>query len=207
MIRGAIHRGVGGGGKQCRSITSSSLTITPHGPASLVALDSQKPHPARLKFGQTFGPHMLMIRYEDECWKSPCIVPYGDLRISPAASALHYGMECFEGMKAYRALQPSSPSLPSSSSNDDDHDTSIVVKEGHDVDLRLFRPDKNMERLRDSMKRLGMPGTNFDTNELIHCIKELVRLGKCILFDRTQMMRKYNIICVREGGGKGDISQ
>jgi hypothetical protein len=113
-------------------------------------------------------------------------------------------MECFEGMKAYRALpSSSSPSLPSSSSsNDDDHNTSIVVKEGRDVDLRLFRPDKNMERLRDSMKRLGMPGTNFDTNELIHCIKELVRLGKCI-FDRTQMMRKYNIICVREGGGEG----
>jgi hypothetical protein len=156
---------------------------------------------------------MLQIQYENERWKSPTIVPYGDLRISPAASALHYGMECFEGMKAYRALKPSSSSssLPSSSSSnvDDDHNTSIVVvKEGHDVDLRLFRPEKNMERLRNSMKRLGMPGTDFDTNEVIECIKELVRLGECILIER-KMMRKYNMImhlvcvCVCVRGGEG----
>ena len=190
MIRGAIHRRVGvGGGKKRRSITSSSLTITPHAPASLVALRSHRPHPTQLKFGQTFGPHMLQIRYENERWESPTIVPYGDLRISPAASALHYGMECFEGMKAYRALLPSSSSSPSSSNNsgsssssnnNDNNDSS----DSENVDLRLFRPEKNMERLRNSMKRLGMPGTNFDANEVIDCIKELVRLGECILMER-----------------------
>ena len=194
MIRGAIHRCVGvGGGKKCRSITSSSLTITPHAPASLIALHSHRPHPTQLKFGQTFGPHMLQIRYENERWESPTIVPYGDLRISPAASALHYGMECFEGMKAYRALLPSSSSSSSpsssnnsgsgsssSSNNNDNNDGS----DSENVDLRLFRPEKNMERLRNSMKRLGMPGTNFDTNEVIDCIKELVRLGECILMER-----------------------
>ena len=137
---------------------------------------------------------MLQIRYENERWESPTIVPYGDLRISPAASALHYGMECFEGMKAYRALLPSSSSSSSSpsssnnsgsgssssSNNNDNNDGS----DSENVDLRLFRPEKNMERLRNSMKRLGMPGTNFDTNEVIDCIKELVRLGECILMER-----------------------
>jgi branched-chain amino acid aminotransferase len=206
MIRGTIHRcvGVGGGGKiLCRSITSSSLTITPHGPASLAKLNSHRPHPTQLKFGHTFGPHMLQIQYENERWESPTIVPYGDLRISPAASALHYGMECFEGMKAYRALLPSSSSSSPSSSNNSSSSSSISSNnnnndnndssDSENVDLRLFRPEKNMERLRNSMKRLGMPGTNFDTNEVIECIKELVRLGECILIER-KMMRKYDII-------------
>ena len=45
-------------------------------------------------------------------------------------------------------------------------------------DLRLFRPDLNMKRLKDSMNRLSMPGCDFDTNELINCIGKLVRLDK-----------------------------
>jgi branched-chain amino acid aminotransferase len=91
-------------------------------------------------------------------WQPPEIVPFGDLRISPAASVLHYGMGCFEGMKAYRALKNS--------------------EEGGEEDLRLFRPDRNMRRLGDSMARLGMPGHDFDGGEAIECIKELVRLGE-----------------------------
>jgi len=30
------------------------------------------------------------------------IKPYGNFSISPAASCFHYGLECFEGMKAYK---------------------------------------------------------------------------------------------------------
>ena len=44
-------------------------------------------------------------------------------------------------------------------------------KEGN---LRLFRPDCNMQRLNDSMARLYMP--SFDGDEWIKCIKELVKL-------------------------------
>jgi branched-subunit amino acid aminotransferase/4-amino-4-deoxychorismate lyase len=46
-------------------------------------------------------------------------------------------------------------------------------------DLRLFRPELNMKRLKDSMARLAMPGYDFDPQELIHCIGKLVRLGEC----------------------------
>lgn len=60
------------------------------------------------------------------------------------------GLQCFEGMKAYKSLNG-------------------------DGTVRLFRPDKNMKRLRDSMDRLHMPGFDFDGSELIECIKELVR--------------------------------
>lgn len=34
-------------------------------------------------------------------WSNPRIIPYGDLALSPAASGLHYGLQCFEGLKAY----------------------------------------------------------------------------------------------------------
>lgn len=45
-------------------------------------------------------------------------------------------------------------------------------------DLRLFRPELNMKRLKDSMDRLSLPGGDFDSQELIKCIGELVRLGE-----------------------------
>ena len=60
------------------------------------------------------------------------------------------GLQCFEGMKAYKSLNG-------------------------DGSIRLFRPDKNMKRLQDSMDRLHMPGNDFDGTELTECIKELVR--------------------------------
>lgn len=59
-----------------------------------------------------------------------------------------YRLQCFEGMKAYKA---------------------------NDGSIRLFRPDKNMERLKKSMATLQMP-LDFDENELLNCIKELVRM-------------------------------
>jgi branched-chain amino acid aminotransferase len=62
------------------------------------------------------------------------------------------GLQCFEGMKAYKALT--------------------------DRSLRLFRPDMNMRRLSSSMDRLHMPGADFDRNALIKCIAELVRLDE-----------------------------
>mmetsp|Transcript_17553 Transcript_17553/g.30903 ORF Transcript_17553/g.30903 Transcript_17553/m.30903 type:complete len:296 (-) Transcript_17553:2584-3471(-) len=47
------------------------------------------------------------------------------------------------------------------------------------TDLRLFRPDLNMKRLKNSMERLSMPGANdFDPEELIKCIGELVRVDQ-----------------------------
>lgn len=83
-------------------------------------------------------------------WHSPKIIPYGNLSLSPAATALHYGIECFEGMKAYL------------DSNDN---------------IRMFRPDRNMARMNHSMTRLGMP--RIDGNDgLLDCIKELLRVEK-----------------------------
>lgn len=62
------------------------------------------------------------------------------------------GLACFEGMKAYKVIP--------------------------DQSLRLFRPDLNMKRLSQSMDRLHMPGFDFDRNELVQCIKELVQIDE-----------------------------
>lgn len=129
-----------------RFINSSALKITPNASASI----DDMPPKEELQFGTTFAPHMLTISYSDGKWHDPEIVPYGDLAISPAASCLNYGMTCFEGMKAYRSLAE------------------------NDSSIRLFRPDKNMERLSSSMERLSLPGYDFDQNELIKCIMKLL---------------------------------
>ena len=51
-----------------------------------------RPAKEDLAFGTTISDHMLMVEWEKEGgWKTPRIVPYQDLKISPAASSLHYG--------------------------------------------------------------------------------------------------------------------
>ena len=58
---------------------------------------------SKLGFGKIFTDHMFMMDYsEDKGWHDARIVPYGDLRLDPASSVLHYGTEIFEGLKAYR---------------------------------------------------------------------------------------------------------
>jgi len=53
--------------------------------------------------------------------------------MDPANTSLHYGIQCFEGLKAYKT-------------------------EGGA--LRLFRPECNMKRFKESSMRVALP--NFD---------------------------------------------
>nr|CAG4637751.1 EOG090X051P [Chydorus sphaericus] len=109
-----------------------------------------KPDLSSLVFGKYFTDHMLEIPWnEDKGWGTPLISPLHDLKVHPAAKVLHYAIELFEGMKAYR---------------------------GEDGRLRLFRPDRNMARMYDSAVRASLPA--FDTKELVKCIKRLVQVDK-----------------------------
>jgi len=83
-----------------------------------------------LKFGQILSDHMLVADYDDGEWKEVKIVPYGNINLSPATSALHYGQAIFEGIKAYKF---------------------------GDGRVSIFRPDKNFERFNKSAVRLEMP--------------------------------------------------
>mmetsp|Transcript_19864 Transcript_19864/g.27944 ORF Transcript_19864/g.27944 Transcript_19864/m.27944 type:complete len:391 (+) Transcript_19864:67-1239(+) len=134
---------------ELRTISSSSLVIEMTQNSSL----DSKPKKEDLEFGKVMSDHMLIIEWKKENgWGNPKIQPYQNLQISPAASCLNYGLTCFEGMKCYKDL--------------------------HDKSLQLFRPDCNMERLQNSMKRLSMPGYDFCKGELINCIKKLILIDR-----------------------------
>jgi branched-chain amino acid aminotransferase len=122
-------------------IDVSKLTITK------TTTPKTPPPKDTLTFGSTFTDHMLQIDWTSEIgWEAPVIKPYGPLSIDPAASVLHYALECFEGMKAYK---------------------------GSKGEIRLFRPDRNMNRMWDSMNRLKLP--TFDKVAHLECIKQLVK--------------------------------
>ncbi|KAG7263787.1 hypothetical protein CRUP_009971, partial [Coryphaenoides rupestris] len=114
------------------------------------AAPSPKPEPASLVFGKQFSDHMLTICWSDkEGWEAPQIKPFQNLSLHPASSALHYSVELFEGMKAFR---------------------------GVDDRIRLFRPMHNMERMHRSAERSSLPA--FDKAELLGCIKKLVEVDQ-----------------------------
>ncbi|KAG0568519.1 hypothetical protein KC19_6G025400 [Ceratodon purpureus] len=103
-----------------------------------------------LKFGAVYTDHMLQVSWKDGLgWTAPSIDPLGPISLHPCAQVLHYAVECFEGMKVYK---------------------------GKDGQLRLFRPEMNMDRLARSAARLTLP--KFDKVELLECIKELVRVER-----------------------------
>ncbi|GAB0202123.1 branched-chain-amino-acid aminotransferase, mitochondrial [Grus japonensis] len=107
-----------------------------------------KPDPRALPFGRVFTDHMLSVEWSRAGgWGRPRLHPFQDLRLHPAASALHYAVQLFEGMKAFR---------------------------GADDKIRLFRPELNMERMERSAQRVCLPP--FDRGELLECIRALVRL-------------------------------
>jgi branched-chain amino acid aminotransferase len=83
-----------------------------------------------LPFGKTFSDHMFVADYADGEWKNFQIVPYGEIGLSPAISALHYGQAFFEGLKAYKHA---------------------------DGQVSVFRPNKNAIRFNKSAERLCMP--------------------------------------------------
>jgi len=85
---------------------------------------------ADLKFGKTFTDHMFVADYAEGAWQDLRIVPFGDLPMNPAISAIHYGQSIFEGLKAYRQ---------------------------QDGKVAIFRPDANFERLNKSAARMCMP--------------------------------------------------
>ena len=104
-----------------------------------------------LKFGAVTSDHMLDIDWSHEYgWTSPRIIPYAPLQLDPTASCLHYGIEAFEGMKAF-------------------------INETTGIPY-LFRPELNMNRLNNSMVRLALPP--LDKQGFLNCIKELVKLDK-----------------------------
>lgn len=90
-----------------------------------------KPAAETLGFGKHFTDHMFIMDYAaGEGWHDARIVPFGKFEIHPACTALHYGSEIFEGLKAYRKA---------------------------DGSIQLFRPIENIRRMNRSAERLCLP--------------------------------------------------
>lgn len=148
---GATTEGMDGPGKAAPRPSKDPFAHLPGIEPSLLTVERttsprEKKEKSTLVFGQTFTDHMLHCDWDHEAgWHAPRIVPYGDIPISPAASSLHYGLQCFEGMKAYRDAEGS---------------------------VRLFRPDLNIRRLNRSLARLRFPVV--DEAVMIDLISKLV---------------------------------
>ncbi|MHA1668440.1 MAG: branched-chain amino acid aminotransferase [Candidatus Heimdallarchaeaceae archaeon] len=109
----------------------------------------EKPQESDLTFGKSFTDHMFLMKYSNEKWSSPQIIPYQKLCLDPASLVFHYGQEIFEGMKAFRHPNGS---------------------------IYLFRPYENAERFNRSAERMCMPKINKDL--FVKAIVELIRLDK-----------------------------
>jgi branched-chain amino acid aminotransferase len=91
----------------------------------------EKPKDKDLAFGNVFTDHMFVANFEEEKgWYDPRVEPYGPLPLDPATAVLHYGQGLFEGLKAFR---------------------------GKDGRIRLFRPQKHVERLNRTARRMCIP--------------------------------------------------
>ncbi|XP_078484488.1 branched-chain-amino-acid aminotransferase, cytosolic [Ciona intestinalis] len=104
--------------------------------------------PNKCVFGKHFTDHMLAVEWNLKTgWGVPVIKPIENISLHPATSVFHYATELFEGMKAYRTV---------------------------DNRIAMFRPMENMNRMNRTAKRACLP--EFDKEELVKCLAELVRV-------------------------------
>ena len=86
--------------------------------------------PDSLEFGVELAPVMYRADFADGQWHDGAVVPFANVPVNPASTALQFGQQAFEGMKAYQVEQPKPT---------------------------LFRPNLNFQRFNKSARRLCMP--------------------------------------------------
>lgn len=107
-----------------------------------------KPDESNLGFGIHYTDHMLIVDHNENMgWHDARIVPYAPLQIDPAAMVLHYALESFEGLKAYRTAQG---------------------------DVQLFRPDRNAQRMINTNHRMCLPA--LPVEDFVQAVTELTRV-------------------------------
>ena len=99
-----------------------------------------------MTFGQEPTEHMVSIVSKNGNWGCPEIKPFQNLLIHPFNSSLHYAVQCYEGLKAYK---------------------------NEKGEVRLFRPECNMYRFKVSSKKIALP--DFNGEELLKILESYVR--------------------------------
>ena len=102
---------------------------------------------SKLTFSYTKTNTILKAEFKDGAWTPVASLTEDYLHFSAYAGALHYAIECFEGLKAFR---------------------------GKDGRIRMFRPEENAKRLQRSAAYLGIaaPSTELFIEMCERCIKE-----------------------------------
>ncbi|WP_104749287.1 branched-chain amino acid aminotransferase [Helicobacter cynogastricus] len=88
----------------------------------------------------------FVAHYKDGTWSSGDLIEDNQIALHEASPALHYGQQCFEGLKAYR---------------------------WKDGSINLFRPEENAKRLQESCHRLFMPPVPVDL--FLHACTQVVK--------------------------------
>ena len=102
-----------------------------------------------LGFSYIKTDYRFIARWKDGKWDNGELTTDSTLHIHEGSTALHYGQQCFEGLKAYRCK---------------------------DGSINLFRPDQNAKRMQNTCDRLLMP--QVPTDLFIRACKEVVKANE-----------------------------
>ena len=102
-----------------------------------------------LGFSYIKTDYRFIARWKDGKWDNGELTTDSTLHIHEGSTALHYGQQCFEGLKAYRCK---------------------------DGSINLFRPDQNAKRMQSTCDRLLMP--QVPTELFIRACKEVVKANE-----------------------------
>ena len=102
-----------------------------------------------LTFGYVPTDYNVRCYWRNGEWGELEVSSSDTLNMPIGATCLHYGQECFEGMKAF---------------------------EGKDGVVRLFRPEENAKRMQDTCDGIMMP--KLPTDKFIEAVERVIRLNK-----------------------------
>ena len=104
---------------------------------------------SNLGFSYIKTPWRFLATRKDGSWNEGELTEDNYLHIHEGSTALHYGQQCFEGLKAYRRK---------------------------DGGINLFRPDENSKRMNRSAYRLRMP--EVPENFFLDAVKQVVKANQ-----------------------------
>lgn len=102
-----------------------------------------------LGFSYIKTDYRFIARWKDGKWDKGELTTDSTLHIHEGSTALHYGQQCFEGLKAYRCK---------------------------DGSINLFRPDQNALRMQKTCERLLMPAVPVEM--FIEACKQVVKANE-----------------------------
>lgn len=106
--------------------------------------------PKNLGFGLIYTDHVFEMDYAPgKGWHNAAIKPLHNLNMHPATMFIHYGQAIFEGLKAFKSING---------------------------DTVIFRPEKHIERLNNSARRMCIP--EIDVPFVLNALTELILIEK-----------------------------